>query len=43
MGKVSTGSDLICDLLKSFTDLELIIRRSGTSSDGFTPLFEFLG
>jgi len=40
---MGTGADLICDLLESFADLDLIVRRSGTSSNRFTSLFELLG
>jgi hypothetical protein len=36
-------ANLICDLLESFADLNLILGRSATASDGFTPLFEFFG
>jgi hypothetical protein len=40
---MGTTTDLICDLLKGFTDFHLIFGRSGTSSKGLAPLLELLG
>jgi len=43
MGEMGSTANLVCDLLEGLTDFLLILGRTGSTSNGFTSFFKFLG
>jgi hypothetical protein len=43
MGEMGPTANLVCNLLKRLTDFFLILGRTGSTSNGFTSFFKFLG